>query len=89
MEEEASADYQPNWSVKLVLCTIIFGGWGCLAEEMVFNHHDKSDICERAAANPLQAFRDVLRECRLDEWGKQIPLTPAEERALREEMEAE
>lgn len=90
MEETQGAwSYDPPWLVKLLLYAIIFGGWGWLADEVVFNRHDASDICERAAANPQKAFREVLRDCRLDEWGHQSRLTPAEERALREEMEAE
>jgi hypothetical protein len=89
MGEETQAEYQPDWSAVFVLVVIVFGGLVALGYELIVNNYDERNICERAAADPQKAFRDVLRACRLDEWGKQFPLTPAEERALREEMEAE
>jgi hypothetical protein len=88
MGAQATDENQPDWSAIFVLVAIVFGGLVALGYELIVNNYDERNICERAAANPQKAFRDVLRGCRLDEWGKQFPLTPAEERALREEMEA-
>jgi hypothetical protein len=85
---DSSEDIQPSPFARAVLYLIVFGWLVALGYELVVNNYDERNICERAAANPQKAFRDVLRGCRLDEWGKQSPLTPAEERALREEMEA-
>lgn len=75
--EDVQAGWQPDWFSIFVLAAIVIGGSGRVLEEVAFNHHDASDICERAAVEP-KAFRDVLRECGLGEF-RQLPPDPNEE----------
>lgn len=80
MEEEetgAPADASPGLFVEVVFSLLMTGLILWLAEEMIFRHHGRNDICERAAADMEHAYRDVLRDCGLGEF-RQMPPDPNE-----------
>lgn len=80
-----TADAEKAWPGSFVeflfsILIILLLGW--VLTGLLFSGDGMKNICERAAKAPKDASRDVLRDCRLTEEGKPVPLTREERRAV-------
>ena len=70
-------DIQPSGFSLFLFGAIMIGWILAIGEELIFDHYNASNICERAAVEP-KTYRDVARDCGLGEF-RRLPADPNEE----------